>query len=190
MAISSFMVPLGTPAPEFDLPSVDGPRVALSDLTGPALLVAFLCNHCPYVKHIEHGFAEAASEFMDSGVDVVGIVSNDTDTYPDDDIDGLRDQVERAGFAFPYLIDTSQHVALAFRAACTPDFFLYDGDRKLAYRGAFDESRPRSEAPVTGELLRAAVKHVLRGEAVPQPHTPSLGCGIKWKPENADALQQ
>lgn len=188
MAVSSFMVPIGTPAPEFQLPSVDGRQVSLSDLTGPALLVAFLCNHCPYVRHIEHGFAAAAADFIAKGVDVVAISSNDIDTYPDDDVDGLREQVNRAGFTFPYLMDTSQDVALAFRAACTPDFFLYDGEHRLAYRGAFDHSRPKSDAPVTGELLRAAVDHVLHGEAVPEPHTPSIGCGVKWKPGRAEAL--
>ena len=178
------MVPLGTPAPPFALPSLDG-QVVRSDgfAAGRPLLVMFLCNHCPYVRHIERQLGAFVSENADE-VDAVAICSNDIDRYPDDGPAGLAEQADRAGFAFPYLLDDSQQVALAYRAACTPDFFLYDADRKLAYRGEFDESRPRNDSPVTGQALRAALELVLAGKAVDEPHVPSLGCGIKWKPGN------
>jgi peroxiredoxin len=182
MAVSSLMVPLGTPAPDFTLPSVDGGTVALADLDGPALLVMFLCNHCPYVRHIESSLAATVAGYAERGVAVVAISSNDTEAYPDDAEPGMLEQVKRAGFTFPYLFDASQDAARAFNAACTPDFFLYDADRRLAYRGAYDNSTPRNGEPVTGELLRAALGHVLRGEPVPEPHRPSMGCSLKWKP--------
>lgn len=185
MAISSFMVPLGTPAPDFNLRALDGSKVALVDFEkAPALLVAFLCNHCPYVAHIESVLGPLLAELAADGLASVGICSNDIDQYPTDGPDGLHEQVGRAGFGFPYLFDADQGVALAYRAACTPDFFLYDADRRLAWRGQFDDSRPRSGAAATGQTLRAAVGHVLAGRAVPEPHQPSLGCGIKWKPGN------
>jgi len=138
MATSSLMVPLGTSAPTFELPSVDGFAVALSDLAGPALLVMFLCNHCPYVRHIETALAATLTGYTERGLAAVGICSNDADAYPDDAPDRLAQQARRAGFTFPYLVDASQQTAKAYRAACTPDFFLYDAERKLAYRGAFD----------------------------------------------------
>jgi peroxiredoxin len=179
------MVPLGTPAPDFTLAAVDGRKVALTDFTdAPALLVIFLCNHCPYVRHIESVLGQVTREYMTRGLAVVGICSNDTTSYPDDAAEHLAGQARRAGFDFPYLVDEGQQVAQAYRAACTPDFFLYDRDRKLAYRGQFDDSRPRSGVPVTGEALRAAVEAVLAGQRVPEPHRPSVGCGIKWKPGN------
>lgn len=185
MAIASFMVPLGTAAPDFSLPAVDGSTVALGDFDkAPALLVAFLCNHCPYVRHIEAVLGPLLTELATQGLAVVGISSNDVDQYPDDGPAGLLEQAGRAGFAFPYLIDTDQAVARAYRAACTPDFFLYAADRGLAWRGQFDGSRPRNDEPVTGETLRAAVEHTLAGRPVPEPHAPSLGCGIKWRPGN------
>ncbi|MFC0531890.1 thioredoxin family protein [Phytohabitans kaempferiae] len=184
MAVSSFLVPLGTPAPDFALPSVAGPEVKLADVSAPALLVVFLSNHCPYVRHVESAFGAFAAEYADKGLATIAISSNDVENYPDDDVPGLAGQVERAGFTFPYLVDTSQEVAKAYGAACTPDFFLYDGQRRLVYRGAFDEARPKNDVPVTGDLLRAAADAVLRGEAVPEPHVPSLGCGIKWRPGN------
>jgi peroxiredoxin len=186
MAIASHMVPLGTPAPDFTLPAVDGSTVALADLSSaPALLVAFLCNHCPYVKHIESTLGPLLDKLGAEGLATVGICSNDTDAYPDDGPAGLAQQVDRAGFTFPYLMDTDQSVARAYRAACTPDFFLYDGGRRLAWRGQFDDTRPSTGGPATGDTLRAAVEHVLAGRPVPEPHPPSLGCGIKWKPGNA-----
>lgn len=185
MAISSFMVPLGTPAPDFSLPSVDGRTVSLADFSdAPALVVAFLSNHCPYVRRIENGVGQVLAEYRSRGVAAVGICSNDVTRYPDDDTGPLREQVKRAGFAFPYLVDTSQEVAKAYRAACTPDFFLYDGERRLAYRGQFDGARPSNDAPSDGASLRAAIDAVLKGESVPEPHVASLGCGIKWLPEN------
>jgi peroxiredoxin len=179
------MVPLGTQAPDFTLPAVGGgPDVRLADLTEPALLVAFICNHCPYVRHIESALAGLVAEYTGRGLTAVGIASNDTGAYPDDAEPGLAEQIRRAGFTFPYLMDAGQQVAKAYGAACTPDFFLFDEQRRLAYRGAFDRSRPHSTVPVTGELLRAAIEAVLRGEPVPQPHEPSLGCGLKWRPGN------
>lgn len=183
MAVSSYMVPLGTPAPAFALPSLDGSKVALTDFTGaPGVLVAFLCNHCPYVRHLEATLGPVLAGYAAQGIGVVGICSNDTDSHPDDRPERLRDQAERAGFTFPYLIDADQDVAAAYRAACTPDFFLYDAELRLAYRGAFDRATPSNGEPVTGELLTAAVEQVLAGAPVPEPHRASLGCSIKWKP--------
>ncbi|MEU6038122.1 thioredoxin family protein [Actinomadura sp. NPDC047616] len=185
MAIASFMVPLGTPAPDFALPSIEGGTVSLADFAGgSALLVVFLSNHCLYVRRIEDGIGAVTAEYRDKGLAAVAICSNDVDRYPDDGADHLREQSKRAGFTFPYLVDESQDVAKAYRAACTPDFFLYNADRRLAYRGEFDAARPKNDAPVDGASLRAAIDRVLAGEAVPEPHTPSLGCGIKWKPGN------
>lgn len=186
MAVSSFMVPLGTPAPDFSLPRADdGGEVALKDLADqPALLVAFLCNHCPYVQHVESAFGAFAAEYAARGLATVGICANDVASYPDDAAPQLVAQAARAGFTFPYLVDEGQQVALAYRAACTPDFFLYGDQRRLAYRGRFDGSRPNSGVAPTGESLRAAVDRVLAGEPVPEPHDPSVGCSIKWKPGN------
>lgn len=177
------MVPLGTPAPEFALSAVDGSKIASNELPDArALLVMFLCNHCPYVRHVESVLSVLVAEYAGKGLSVVGITSNDVENYPTDGPEGTAEQIARAGFTFPYLLDADQAVAAEYRAVCTPDFFLYDADRRLAYRGAFDESRPRNDLPVTGELLRGAIEHVLRGEPVPEPHLPSMGCGIKWRP--------
>jgi peroxiredoxin len=184
MPASSLMVPLGTAAPDFKLPSVAGPDVALADLDGPALLVMFLCNHCPYVRHVERALATTVAEYAERGVAAVGICSNDADAYPADRQPGLAEQASRAGFTFPYLMDADQQAALAYRAMCTPDLFLYDSDRTLVYRGAFDDSTPSNGLPVTGERLRQALDNVLRGEPVPEPHRPSMGCSMKWKPGN------
>lgn len=185
MAVNSFMVPLGTPAPPFALPSLDGQIVTSDDLApGRPLLVMFLSNHCPYVRHIERKLGSLVAEYAERGVSAVAISSNNTDTHPDDDPGGLTEQVHRAEFTFPYLLDGTQEVALAYRGACTPDFFLYDARRELAYRGEFDESRPRNSAPVTGQALRAALDLVLAGQPVPEPQVPSMGCGIKWRPGN------
>lgn len=187
MAVNSFMVPLDTPAPDFCLPRADGRGdVALKDLAdAPALLVAFLCNHCPYVKHVESALGAFAAEYEGKGLATVGICANDTDTYPDDAAAHLVEQAGRAGFTFPYLVDLDQRVALAYRAACTPDLYLYDAQRRLAYRGEFDPTRPNSGQSATGESLRAAVDLVLAGQPVPEPHAPSVGCSIKWKAGNA-----
>lgn len=185
MAIASFMVPLGSPLPPFSLPSVGGGTVSDGDFAGaPALLVIFLSNHCPYVRRIETAIGALTWEYAGKGVASVGVCSNDVVNYPDDGPGHLREQAERAGFTFPYLVDESQETARAFKAACTPDFFLYDAERRLAYRGEFDGARPRNDVPADGSSLRAALDLVLAGEKVPEPHTPSLGCGIKWKPGN------
>ena len=180
MAVSSFMVPLGTPAPDFELRSVDGATVRRDDLAGsPALLVAFLCNHCPYVRHLETDLGRVLGGYQDLAA--VGICTNDASAYPDDAPPRLREQQARAGWRFPYLLDDTQDVAKAYRAACTPDFFLYDRDHRLAYRGAFDHSTPGNRKPVTGELLANALDLVLDGQPVPEPHHPSMGCSIKWR---------
>jgi peroxiredoxin len=179
MAVSSFMVPLGTPAPDFSLPDLDGALVTLDDFSEPALLIAFLCNHCPYVQHVEKLFGELVSGVP--GLATVGICSNDTARYPDDDLEGLEEQARRAGWGFPYLIDESQEVARAYQAACTPDFFLYDAERRLAYRGAMDESTPGNDRPHDGHLLGAAISLVLAGQPIPEPHIPSMGCSIKYR---------
>ncbi len=181
MAVSSVMVPLGTPAPDFRLPAASGGTVALADLRGPGLLVMFLCNHCPYVRHIEKALGATVAEYAERGLAAVAICANDTDAYPDDAPEHLAEQARRAGFTFPYLVDETQEVAKAYRAVCTPDLFLYDAQRRLAYRGAFDASTPGNAVPVTGELLRAALDRVLAGEPVPEPHHPSMGCSLKWK---------
>ncbi|MBA3488536.1 MAG: thioredoxin family protein [Longispora sp.] len=189
MAVTSLMVPIGTPAPDFDLPSLTGERVSLRDFDkAPALLVAFLCEHCPYVRHIENPFSTLLREFP--ALATVGICSNDPEAYPADGPEGLAAQAKRAGWEFPYLIDTSQDVAKAYRAACTPDFFLYSADRRLAYRGALDESTPGNGKPLTGELLRDAIERVLGGQPVPEPHKPSTGCSIKFRPGNEPTFER
>jgi peroxiredoxin len=180
MALQSALVPLGTPAPDFTLPDLHGHRHSLGDFAHrDVLVVVFACNHCPYVQHIESALAGSSQEFAD--VAFVAICSNDSLTYPDDDVDHLRKQVERAGWTFPYLVDESQDVARSFSAVCTPDFFVYGPDRTLAYRGAFDASTPGNGVVVDGSALRAALTHLAAGQPVPEPHRPSLGCGIKWK---------
>ncbi|MEX2625731.1 MAG: thioredoxin family protein [Ilumatobacteraceae bacterium] len=180
MAAESPIVELGTPAPDFTLPATSGATVSLSDLTGtPALLVAFICNHCPYVQHMESELGRVAAAY--DGLATVGISANDVTSHPDDDLPRLAEQAERAGFTFPYLYDESQDVARAYGAACTPDLFLYDADRRLAYRGEFDPTRPNSGQPATGASLRTAIEHVLAGEPAPPPQRPSIGCSIKWR---------
>ena len=183
MEMNSAMVRIGTPAPGFTLPRADGSGdVSFSDYSSaPALLVAFLCVHCPYVKNMEVEFGEFAREYEIRGLVVLGISSNDVEAYPDDAPDRMVYQARRAGFTFPYLYDESQEVAHEFKATCTPDLFLYDKDRKLAYRGQFDESRPSNGLEPTGHDLRLAADLVLLGKRVPEPHAPSLGCGLKWK---------
>ena len=185
MAATSTMMPLGTPAPDFTLPSTDGQTVSRTDLSGaPALLVMFLCRHCPYVQHVQRELAALVAEYQQRGVAAVGICSNDADRYPDDAPPRLAQQKLEVGFTFPYLVDTTQEVAKAYRAACTPDFFVFDGDGRLAYRGRMDGSRPSSDEPVTGAELRAALDAVLAGRPPPGEQQPSMGCGIKWTPGN------
>ena len=180
---ASTMLELGTQAPEFALPRVDtGKVVALRDLAGaPATLVMFLCAHCPYVKHVAPVLATLTSESIKRGVAIVGIASNDAAAYPEDAPDALARDAKERGYAFPYLFDESQAVAKAYHAACTPDFFLFDRERRLVYRGQFDASRPRNDLPVTGADLRAALDAVLGGTPMPKPQYPSIGCNIKWK---------
>jgi len=186
MATDSAVTELGSPAPDFTLPTADGSgEVGLADFAeAPALLVVFLCSHCPYVKNLEGALGEFAAEYAEKGLAVVGISSNDADTYSEDAPEGLVEQALRAGFVFPYLYDETQSVAKEFGAVCTPDFFLYDGGCRLVYRGQFDDSRPHDSLKPTGSSMRAAVDGVLRGEPVPVPHSPSVGCSIKWKPGN------
>jgi len=175
------MVPLGTPAPPFELPDADGRVVRLADYAGRPLLVAFLCNHCPYVKHIADGFARAARELAALGVGVVAVNSNDAGQYPEDSPEKMREEAARRGYAFPYLVDASQQVARAYNAQCTPDLFLYDARHRLAYRGQFDASRPGNGLPVTGEDLLRAARAVAAGRPVEGEQLPSLGCNIKWR---------
>ena len=182
----SRMLPLGTPAPSFSLPdAVSGKVVTLDSIGAPsALLVAFICNHCPFVKHILPGFVSFAREYGSRGLAVVAISPNDTDAYPQDAPPEMAKLARSAGFTFPYLYDESQQVSIAYEAICTPDFFLFDRERRLAYRGQFDGSRPGGSVPVTGADMRAAVDALLRGEAAPKEQRPSVGCSIKWKSGN------
>lgn len=180
----STMLPVGTPAPGFALVDVvSGREVRLADFAGqPALVVMFLCNHCPYVKHLQAGLAAFGRDYASKGVAIVAISANDIVSHPEDSPDKMKAEAVRAGYVFPYLFDESQAVAKAYRAACTPDFFLFDYQRRLVYRGRFDDSRPGNGRPVTGADLRAAVDAVLANHAVPADQQPSMGCNIKWKP--------
>jgi peroxiredoxin len=179
----STMLPLGTKAPPFTLVNVNGNLVSLSDFDGaPAFLAIFMCNHCPFVKHLADALAQFGAEYMAKGVAIVGISSNDVSSHPADSPEQMVHEAEDRGYTFPYLFDESQEVAKEYRAACTPDFFLFDGDRKLVYRGQFDSSRPDSGTPVTGADLRAAVDAVLAGKKPSEKQSPSVGCNIKWIP--------
>ncbi len=178
---ASTMLPLGTPAPEFSLLNVDSKTVSLADFAdAKALVVIFMCNHCPFVKHLADALADFGRECQEKGVAVVGISSNDVANYPDDSPEQMVHEAENRGYTFPYLYDEDQSVAKAYKAACTPDFYVFDGDMKLAYRGQFDASRPGNDVAVTGEDLRKAVDAVVAGNPVPEPHMPSIGCNIKW----------
>lgn len=182
---ASTMQRLGLPAPDFSLVNVDGRTISLSDFKdAKALLVIFMCNHCPFVKHIAEGLTSLAKDYMPRGVAIVGINSNDTSAHPEDSPEKMVQEVELRGYPFPYLFDEDQSVAKAYRAACTPDFFLYDAKRTLVYRGQLDSSRPNSGIPVTGKDLRAALDAVLAGRPVAEDQAPSIGCNIKWKPGN------
>jgi peroxiredoxin len=182
MAIESTMLALGTPAPPFALPEpAAGTTVSLDELTGPALVVTFICNHCPYVKHVAAGLAALGRDLHDQGVAMVGISSNDVVTYPQDGPDEMVVEARRHGWTFPYLYDETQNVARAFSAACTPDTFVFDGERRLVYRGQLDNSRPGNDLPVTAADVRAAVDAVLAGRPVDADQRPSIGCGIKWR---------
>ena len=179
------MLPLGTRAPEFQLPDTNGKTVSLADLKNArALLVIFMCNHCPFVKHIRAGLAQLARDYQPRGLAMVGISSNDVANYPADSPAKMAEEARAAGYVFPYLYDESQEVAKAYRAACTPDIYLFDKDKRLVYRGQFDDSRPGNSIPVTGKDLRAAIDAVLAGKPVPANQKPSIGCNIKWKRGN------
>jgi len=184
-ATPSTMAPLGTKAPDFRLPDTDGKQVSLGDLAGaPALLVAFICNHCPFVKHIQGSFAKLVKEYQQKGVAVVGINSNDVANHPGDSPAKMVEEKKAAGYTFPYLYDESQAVAQAYQAACTPDFFLFDKDQRLVYRGQMDASRPGNGKPNDGADLRAALDAVLAGKQPSAHQVPSIGCNVKWKPGN------
>jgi peroxiredoxin len=178
------MPPLGMAAPDFTLPDAYGTLISLGELEGRGLLVAFICSHCPFVVHIRKQFGAFAREYQERGLAVVAIVSNDLEQYPQDGPEGMRKETEEGGYTFPYLLDATQEVAKAFRAACTPDFFLFDGERRLVYRGQFDGSRPGNGIPVTGEDLRFAVDALFAGQPIPEDQQSSIGCNIKWKPGN------
>jgi thiol-disulfide isomerase/thioredoxin len=184
-ATPSTMLELGTPVPDFELPDLEGKPTSPETFgASKGLLVAFICPHCPYVKHIRSEFARFAREYQGRGLGVVAINSNDPVAFPDDGVAGMKQEAREVGYSFPYLVDSSQAVAKAFNAACTPDLFLFDRARRLAYRGQFDGSRPGNNVPVSGGDLRAAADAVLGGAPVPADQKPSIGCNIKWKPGN------
>jgi peroxiredoxin len=180
------MLALGTDAPDFALPDVvTGRTIRRSDFDGAkALLVMFICNHCPYVRHVRPGLARLGRDYLDSGLAIVAIGANDPHAYPDDAPEGLAEEARTAGYTFPYVFDEAQAVARAYMAACTPDFFLFDDERRLVYRGQMDSSRPGNGIPVTGQDLRAAIDAVLSGKPVTEDQRPSVGCSIKWRPGN------
>ncbi|MGI9468950.1 MAG: thioredoxin family protein [Rubripirellula sp.] len=182
---ASTMLPLGTQAPAFSLPDTDGKTVELAALAGSkALLVIFMCNHCPYVKHVADQLKSLSDDYMPQSLAVVAISSNDADKYPDDSLQAMAIEKSERGYQFDYLFDESQEVAQNYAAACTPDFYLFDNEQKLAYRGQLDSSRPKSDIPVPGEDLRAAIAAVLSGQSPSEQQTPSIGCNIKWKEGN------
>jgi peroxiredoxin len=182
MAVPSNMRELGTPMPFFNLPdTISGTLVASASLAGKPSVVMFICNHCPYVKHIRVGLAAFGRYCQERGVGMVAISSNDAVAYPDDGPEAMASEAKQSGYVFPYLFDESQEVARAFDAACTPDLYIYDAQGKLAYRGQFDDSRPKNTLPVTGADARAAVDALLAGQAPTADQKPSIGCNIKWK---------
>ena len=186
MAKASVMLPLGTMAPAFALRDVvSGQICSLDSFTGKtALLVMFICRHCPYVVHVEQEIAKIGRDYRDSTLGMVAISSNDSSRYPDDAPPRLKEMAMRLSFAFPLCVDDTQGVAKAYRAACTPDFYLFDRDRRLVYRGQLDESRPGNNKPVTGRDLRAAINAILDSKPVDSNQKASIGCSIKWKPGN------
>jgi peroxiredoxin len=181
----STMLPLGTAAPNFSLPNIDGKTVSLGDFKdAPALLVMFICNHCPFVKHVADELAKLGRDYQAQGAAIVAISSNDVGNHPDDSPAKMKEEASTRGYTFPYLYDESQTVAKAYHAACTPDFFLFDKQQQLVYRGQLDDSRPQSGLPVTGRDLRHALDAVLAGKPVNPEQRASLGCNIKWKSGN------
>ena len=189
MAVTSEMLPLGTVAPDVTLADPSGTEYSLDQIADGAkgVLVMFICNHCPYVRHLAPKLAQLTTLFQERGVAVVGIQSNDITTHPDDAPQRMAGEIVERGYTFPYLYDETQEVARHYRAACTPDFFLFDADRRLVYRGQFDESRPKNDVRVTGKHLHDAVHAVLEGRPVDDDQWPSMGCSIKWKPGNEPA---
>jgi peroxiredoxin len=185
---ASTMLPLGSQAPDFSLVSASGQTISLSDFDeAPALLVMFMCNHCPFVVHVAPELARLTQEYQEKGVAIVGINSNDVGNHPQDSPEKMVHEVESRGYTFQYLFDEDQSVAEAYQAACTPDFFVFNADKELVYRGQMDSSRPESGIPVTGEDLRSALDAVLAGKPVSGNQIPSIGCNIKWKPGNEPA---
>ncbi|MCA9132609.1 MAG: thioredoxin family protein [Planctomycetales bacterium] len=180
---ASTMLPLGTEAPDFTLPDCrNGQNVSRDDFRGQrGLLVIFMCNHCPYVKHVAPELARLADEYSQQGIAVVGISSNDATAYPDDSPEMMKQEAATQGYHFPYLYDQTQAVAQAYKAACTPDFYLFNSELKLVYRGQLDDTRPQQGTPPNGKDLRAAMDALLQGQAIPEPQKPSIGCNIKWK---------
>ena len=191
--VESNLVPLGSPAPDFDLPDFSGltdrgRRLTLGDFAdSPVLVVMFICNHCPFVHHVLPEISRLGRDLAGKGFAVVAINPNDVERYPDDRPEKMTELAREHGFTFPYLFDESQEVAKEYDAACTPDFFVYGPGRRLEYRGQLDDSRPKSDEPLTGWDLRRAIDLVLAGQPVPEPHKPSIGCSIKWKPGNEPA---
>lgn len=188
-ATPSTMLPLGTPAPAFSLPDVvSGKLISLDTFKDKkALLVMFICRHCPYVKHIQHEIARIGRDYRDRDIGIVAITSNDPEQYPEDSPESSAEMARELGFTFPFCFDERQEVAKAFAAACTPEFYLFDERRRLVYRGQLDDSRPGNPIPVTGKDLRDAIEAVLAGRPVSQEQKPSIGCNIKWKPGNEPA---
>jgi peroxiredoxin len=187
MAMESVMLPLGTPAPAFELRDVvSGQTYSLGSFSDKtALLIMFICRHCPYVVHVEQELEKIGRDYLDTGLGILAISSNDPIGYPDDAPPKLKEMAQRLGFTFPFCHDETQEVAKSYHAACTPDFYLFDRDRRLAYRGQLDDSRPGNSKPVTGRDLRAAIQAVLDGKPIAGTQRPSIGCSIKWKPGNA-----
>lgn len=184
-ATLSTMLKIGTKAPDFSLPDTEGNKVTLSSLSiDNGLMIMFICNHCPYVKHLNEALVKFANEYDDKGIQCIAISSNDIENYPQDAPRLMKVLAEQHNFPFPYLYDESQEVAKACKAACTPDFFLFDGNLELFYRGQFDDSRPGNEKPVTGSDIRNAVNSLLKAENAPDQQIPSMGCNIKWKQGN------
>lgn len=179
----SNMIPLGTTAPDFTLTdAVSGNELGLQELKSEkATVIMFICNHCPYVKHVQAGLVEMASDYIPKGVNFIAINSNDVANYPDDSPENMKKVAERLGYPFPYLFDESQQIAKAYDAACTPDFYIFDSDLKLVYRGQMDDSRPGNGRPVTGADIRKALDEILEGKSVPKDQIPSIGCNIKWR---------
>ncbi len=185
----SQMIDLGTEAPNFQLPDVvSGKTLGLDDFPdAKGFMIAFICNHCPFVQLIRHELARYGREYTEKGLAVIAINSNDIAAHPEDGPDAMRDDARRFGYAFPYCLDEDQSIAKEYQAACTPDLYLFDADRKLVYRGQFDGSRPGNDVPVTGEDLRAATDALLAGQSIPADQKASLGCNIKWRPGNEPA---